>query len=247
MQNGTQRMPTGVRRLDDLLKGGMPNGHIALLYGPPFIGKEILARQFFTAGCEEGVPGLMVLTNHAASDLCAAFAEHPDTPYHRAQEQGLMHYVDAYSAAIGVAEEIPNVQYVESLMDLNALSSAINDVQTSILPRSEKHRFVLDSISTILAYTNPQTTFRFLQVLIGRARRAGATGMILLDAGMHSEADVRMFRHLTDGVIEVKEENGKHLLHIDGLGSHESHGWVEYRFDDARLEITGSFAAGRIR
>lgn len=241
------RVPTGVRRLDELLKGGIPQNDFALVYGAPFIGKEVLGRQFLTEGVAEGQAGIMVLTNHAASDVRSEFTKSLNGTYTEAEEKGLMQYVDIYSDSIGAAEPASNIQYIESLMDLNAVSAAVNGLQSRILPDSPQHRLVFDSISTLAAYTNPQTTFRFLQVFLGRARRAGATGMILLDEGMNTEAEMRMFRHLVDGVIEVKEEAGKLVLHVDGLGCTESRGWVEYRFDDARLEITGSFAAGRIR
>jgi len=239
---------TGVRRLDELLAGGLPSGRFALVFGPPFIGKETLASQFFADGWARGEPAILVLTNRAASDVRAAMGARLGPAYGRYEEQGLVHYVDAYSRAIGAdADDARVVTYVDSLMDLSALSAAVDQIQARLIRQHPTHRLVFDSVSTLAAYTNPQTTFRFLQVFLGRARRAGATGMVLLDEGMHSESDVRMYRHLVDGVIEVREDQGKHVLHVDGLGVRENHGWVEYRFGDHQIEITGSFSAGRIR
>ena len=56
-----------------------------------------------------------------------------------------------------------------------------------------------------------------------------------------------MFKHLMIGVIEVRDANGKAQMRIEGLGAPVGVGWVDYKFDKTQVEITGSFAAGRIR
>jgi KaiC/GvpD/RAD55 family RecA-like ATPase len=162
-------------------------------------------------------------------------------------ERGLLRFVDTYSRTTGAEEEHPCAEYVDGTLNLNALSGAIDSTERKVLEQGPRHRVVFDSLPTLLAYTNAQTTFRFLQVLIGKARRAGAISMMLLETGMHADADVQMLKHLMDGTIEAKPENGKLLLKMEGIGVTESRGWVEYRFSEQGLEITGSFAAGRIR
>jgi KaiC/GvpD/RAD55 family RecA-like ATPase len=240
------KLASGVRRLDDMLDGGLPAGSMTLVYGPPFLGKELLARLFLVQGMRQGEPGILLLTGACAGDARAQmesleprFAEHA--------KAGLAQFVDACSRSIGAMEEEPDTEYVDGPMNLNGLALAVNDAQRKVLRAGNRHRLVLDSVSTLVANSNAQTTYRFLQVFVGKAKRAGATGLLLLERGMHAESDVQMFKHLVDGVVEVRADNGKFLLHAEGIGITEDKGWVEYRFTDRSVELIGSFAAGRIR
>jgi KaiC/GvpD/RAD55 family RecA-like ATPase len=235
-----------VQRLDDLLEGGVPAGSTGLVYGPPFIGKEVLTRLFLLAGWRKGIPGILVLTGDAASDVRKTLAD-VDPQFPEYEKKGLVHFVDTYSRSIGAEDDHPYSEYVDGPVNLNAVSLAVNNAQRKIIAEHAEHRMVVDSLSTLVTYTNAQTTFRFLQVLVGKAKRAGATTLLLMDAGMHTDAEVQTFKHLADGVVEVRTEGASNLLHAQGLGITENRGWVEYRFTPSAFEITGSFAAGRIR
>lgn len=240
------RFETGIKRFDALLGGGLPPGTASLVYGPPFVGKDVLSRLFALNAMRRGVPSLLVLTNGSASDQRKAFAA-LDPRYPELEKSGLAWYVDTYSRSIGAAEDHPSTEYVDSPINLNGISLAVNNAERKIIGQHPGHVMVFDSISTLIAYTNAQTTFRFLQVFVGKTKRAGATSMLLLDQGMHTEAEVQMCKHLADGVVEVKNEADKHLIHVQGLAAHDIPGWVEYRFSPGEFDITGSFAAGRIK
>ncbi len=240
------KVPTGVKRLDDLLQGGLAPLSQALLYGPPFLGKDVLARTFISAGLRADIPAVVVLTNESAAQARARFLE-IDPGYEAHEASGLIRYVDAYSRPLGGPEDEPHTEYVDGPMNLNGLSHAIGEAEKAVTLGHESHRFLLDSVSTLIAFSNAQTAFRFLQVLIGRIRMAGATGALLLDHGMHTEAEVQMFKHLVSGVIEVRAEAGKQQLLIQGLGLTQSPGWVDYEFTETSFSVTGSFSSGRIR
>lgn len=242
----TTKVETGVRRLDDMLDGGLPLGSTTLVYGPPFIGKELLTRLYALAAWRKGIPAILVLTGDAASDVRAQLGQ-LDPKYVEYERRGLVHYVDTYSRSIGAEDDHPSTEYVDGPVNLNAVSLAVNNAQRKVIAEHAEHRLVVDSLSTIVTYTNAQTTFRFLQVLVGKAKRAGATSMLLLEQGMHADSEVQTFKHLADGVIEFRSEGATNLLNVMGLGVTENRGFVEYRFTPTTLDVTGSFAAGRIR
>jgi KaiC/GvpD/RAD55 family RecA-like ATPase len=240
------KVEIGVRRLDDLLDGGLPPTSTTLVYGPPFLGKELLTRLFLLHGMRAGVPGILVLTGQATSDVRQQLAQ-IDPAYPKHERDGLIQFVDTYSKSIGAEDDFPHAEYVDGPVNLNAVSLAVNNAQRRLIAEHPVHRMVFDSVSTTVTYTNAQTTFRFLQVLVGKAKRAGATTMLLLDQGMHTDAEVQTFKHLSEGVIEVRADGPNNLLQVAGIGVTESRGWVEYRFSDRLFDVTGSFAAGRIR
>lgn len=240
------KFPTGIRRLDELLKGGLPEKSAALVYGPPFVGKEILTKQFILTSLANKVPALVVLTDQSAGDLRKQLASM--SPAFASQEKaGLVRMVDCFSRSIGAQENLPGVEYVDGLMNFNAVSLAVNNAERDFIRSYPNHAVVFDSLSTLIAYTNAATAFRYLQVLLGKVKTAGASCLLTLSAGMHAEPEVQMIKHLVDGLIELRSDNGKNVLHVEGLGVTESRGWVDYKFTEATLEITGSFAAGRIR
>jgi KaiC/GvpD/RAD55 family RecA-like ATPase len=240
------RQSFGIKRLDELLRGGVEEGNFGLLYGPRFLGKETLARRFMVAGLQQGIPGVFVLTDETVSD-CRRECSKIDPLFPTHEERGLVRYVETYSRSIGAGNENPHAEYVEGPMNLNGLSLAINNAESKLIQEHPSHRLLIDSVSTLITYSNAATVFRFLQVLIGRTRLAGATGMVTLDIGMHSDPEVQMFRHLVDGVIEFREDNQRTVFRIDGLGLPENPGWIQYRTAETTFEVTGSFAAGRIR
>jgi KaiC/GvpD/RAD55 family RecA-like ATPase len=240
------KAPTGIKRLDDLLKGGLPERSVTLVHGPPFIGKEALAHQILLTGMHSNLPGIIITTDHTAAEVRKHLAT-MDAKYSDLEKKGLALFVDAYSKSIGGSDEAKNVEYVDGLMNLNALSVALNNAQRKIIREHESHTVLFDSVSTLVAYTNAQTAFRFLQVLVGKAKAAGAATILLLEEGMHTPAEVKTFKHLSDGVIEVKSEKASQVMHVEGNGLTQNPGWVEYRFDETGVQITGSFGAGRIR
>ena len=244
------KVATGVRRLDDLLDGGLPPASTTLLYGPPFLGKEVLAKLCFLHGLSLGQPGIYVTTGQATSDVRAQL-EAMNPKYPEWERQGLAHFVDTYSKTIGAEDDHPHAEYVDGAVNLSAVALAVNNAQRKILAGHPTgapiHRLVVDSVSTLVTYTNAQTTFRFLQVLVGKAKRAGATSLLLLQHGMHTDAEVQTFKHLADGVVEVRSDGTVNMLSVLGVGVTENRGWVEYRFNEKAFDVTGSFAAGRIR
>src|SRR6266540_3805888 len=58
-----QKVKTGVPRLDDLLFGGIPFGTNASVYGPAYVGKEVVVGIFMAEGLKKGVPIVWVLTD----------------------------------------------------------------------------------------------------------------------------------------------------------------------------------------
>ena len=58
---GRRRLSTGVRELDALMDGGIPEGDSLLLAGPPGAGKSILATQFIAEGLRKGEPGIVAV------------------------------------------------------------------------------------------------------------------------------------------------------------------------------------------
>jgi len=58
---GSRRLSTGIRELDAVLGGGIPQGDSVLLGGPSGAGKSVLASQFVDEGLRQGEPGVIAI------------------------------------------------------------------------------------------------------------------------------------------------------------------------------------------
>ena len=124
---------------------------------------------------------------------------------------------------------------------------AVTNVQKAYADNVKYSKVALHSVSTLMAYSDAMTTFRFLQTLTSRCKRAGATALYVMDRGMFSEAEVQTLKHLMNGVIEFKTEDLKNYLRVEGIGDVRTRGWIEYGHTTNSITLIGSFAVDHIR
>ena len=129
---GPGRVPTGVAGLDDMLHGGLPQGHTMLVSGPTGIGKTILGTRFLQAGTEQGEKGI------------ALFFE--------------KHTARLHNAELVAMVQAGQVEVLESL-SLSLSVEEMLDQLTEAIERTGATRVVIDSLSEIGLYLAPE--FRY--------------------------------------------------------------------------------------
>ncbi len=242
-----ERHPTGADRLDDLLGGGLPVRRTTLLYGPRFAGKRLLARTTAAGAAGRGVPVVWLHTHETSVEATDRLRELVGEDAVAAWMQaGLLWHIDTVSTSLETPVE-EGTKSVDGAGDLNGIAVAINEVQRELQGNFRDHVLILDSVSTLAAHAGDDALFRFLHVVLGRARHAGAATVLLLDKGMHRDAAVAGIRHLAHGSIELRDQDTKRQVHVMGHALKLQVGWVDYRLHSNGIEVTGSFAAGRIR
>jgi circadian clock protein KaiC len=65
----TERTPTGITGLDDLIEGGLPSARSYLVTGEPGTGKTIFALQFLFDGLKRGEKGIYVTADESPMDV----------------------------------------------------------------------------------------------------------------------------------------------------------------------------------
>ena len=240
------KIKTGVRRLDDLLYGGLPLNANVFIYGPPFTGKLVLMNLFIAEGLRKGIPGIFILTDKSPSEIRDGLKlVLPKIETY--EKKGLMKYVDAYSKSMGIDVEEANSVLIEKPTDLNEIGMAVANLQKKIQKDHKYHKIALYSVSTIMAYTEAMTTFRFLQSVTSRNKRSGAISLYCMDHGMFSDSDVQTLKHLMNGIVEFKVDDLKSFLRVEGICDVRTRGWIEYSHTTKTLNLKGSFAVDHIR
>jgi circadian clock protein KaiC len=65
---GQRRLSTGLRQLDAMMEGGIPEGDSLLLAGPSGAGKSIIGSQFIAEGLRCGEPGIVAIFEEIPSE-----------------------------------------------------------------------------------------------------------------------------------------------------------------------------------
>ena len=243
----TKKARTGVRRLDDLLFGGIPLGSQLLVNGPAHTGKDVLARAFMTEGLRNGAGAIWVLTDKTYQTVREeAIGFLPN--YLELEQKGLVRYIDLYSRSLGLTEGERNA-VLFSMTDkgaMDGLTAKVNEFALEFRQKEIPYRLVFESVSTITAYLDTAATFRFLQPFVGRRKVDGAAAYYLIETGMHSEADIRTLEHMMDGSINLKIDQLKNFLSVRGITDVQSRAWVGYTFTKRAFSL-GSFSLDHIR
>jgi len=240
-----EKVKTGTTRLDDLLLGGIPFGSNVMIYGPPFAGKEVLVNNFIAEGLKKGIPAMWVITEKSSKEIRDEMA-FVIPAYEEYEKRGLVRYIDSYSRSMGDETKDVYTEYVDSPTDYESLSKAIEKVAKEFKEKHQYYRVAFRSISTLIAYLDPNTAFRFLSPIAGRRKRDRAVSMFTIEKGVHGDQEIQMIGSLMDGMIEFKLENLNTFLSIKGISDVQSRAFIRYSATKGAVSI-GSFSLDHIR
>src|SRR5207248_453389 len=109
------RVPTGIKGLDELLGGGFPEGRCILVVGSPGSGKTTFALQYLYHGAMLGETGLYVTLD-----------EHPDLVKKNLQ---------SYDWDIDGMEKKGKLLFIDALADSGCTSLITSELKTSLMDR----------------------------------------------------------------------------------------------------------------
>ncbi len=240
-----EKVKTGTARLDDLLLGGIPFGSNVLIYGPPFTGKEVLMNSFIADGLKKGVPAIWVITEKSAKEIRDEMM-FVISGYEEYEKRGLVRYIDTYSRSMGDESKDEYTDYIETPTDYESIQKAIETTAKEFMSKHDYYRLAFRSISTLIAYLDPNTAFRFLSPVVGRRKRDKAVSMFTIEKGVHGEQEIQMLGSLMDGMIEFKVENLNTFMSVKGICEVQSRAFIRYSATKSGLNI-GSFSLDHIR
>jgi len=240
-----EKVKTGIARLDDLMFGGIPFGSNVSVYGPAYVGKEIVTNLFMAEGLKKGLPVVWVLTDKAPSDIREDMS-FVLPGYDEYEKLGLVRYVDAYTKSMGGEATESNTAYIDEPTDHQSILKAVDQIATELKKKHNGYRLVFRSVSTLIAYLDPTTTFKFLQPFIGRRKRDKSVAFYVIEKGMHEDQEIQMLGSLMDGSLEFKVEQLKSFLSVKGICDVQSRGWIRYTYTKGSVSI-GSFSLDHIK
>ncbi|HUQ92218.1 MAG TPA: ATPase domain-containing protein, partial [Bryobacteraceae bacterium] len=163
-----ERIPVGIGGLDNVLAGGLPQGHLFLIEGEPGTGKTTLGLQFLLAGAARGETGLYVTLSESKRELLVVARSH------------------GWSLdGISIFEFIPNEESLDPEDQYTAFHPSeveFQDTMQAILKQIEDknpRRLVLDSLSDLRLLARDSLRYR-RQILALKRYFAGRNCTVLL-------------------------------------------------------------------
>jgi KaiC/GvpD/RAD55 family RecA-like ATPase len=201
------RMPAGVAELDMILEGGFINPGNVIVIGPSGMEKAVLAYHF-AAAAAPNENAYIICGNSSADDIikkAATFGLDLDRPN--------IYFIDCYSATLGKPmEPTPKVMMVSGPGALNDVSLMLNEVMRA--STGKRMRVVFDTLSTFVLYNPKESIRKFLSLIDGRLKTAGATTLFLVDEGVHDKQLVSLLEQGMDGIFVITDTGGKSFLKV---------------------------------
>ena len=225
---------TCIKELDEAI-GEIKKGSNIMLIGPPMSGKNVILNYISCYSIVKNENAIItVATSESGTRFLELFKENKlNLPKER------IGIVDCFTKSLGGnAIENEYTKIANSPADLTGINVKISQFfQDFFIKRNIRNIEVhINSLSTLLMYSNIQVVFRFMHVLTGRIKTAGALGIYVVDSDMHHEMEITTLKQLCDGIIEIKSENDTNLIRIVGL-SPKPTPWFEYEVDRWNVKI----------
>jgi KaiC/GvpD/RAD55 family RecA-like ATPase len=201
---------TGISEIDYLCGGDISRSVIVLVEEtgteksnfPSFF----LSMKFLNDGFLKGERGVLVLTEHAASEyLKITPVIGVDLLSHK--NSGLLTIIDAFSGYAGATAELIDNKADITIDNPNNTVKLLDEIRNLLLTSRKdgyegKVRMVIDSFSTLMIIAGFQKSWNLLIGLLPIHKLTGCTTMAILFPGMHATNEVESFERLLDGVIE---------------------------------------------
>ena len=188
------RCSTGISGLDDILQGGLPQGHLYLFEGEPGTGKTTLGIHFLLAGLAVGESGLYVTLSETGNEL---------------KEVARSHGWDLDAAGLEVFELVSPDQLGPEAEQtiIHPAELELNQTVQGVMARIEANRpkrVVFDSLSEMRLLAQDPLRYR-RQILALKQFFAGrnATVLLLDDMTASQERDLQL-HSLCHGVVTLE-------------------------------------------
>jgi len=180
-----------------------------LISGPPLSGKRKLAFEALAQGTNNGEGAVVITTRDSSDRVLADLRSLLDDP-----EGGHIGVVDCVTKHQGRSvSDTELVKHASSPLDMTGIGIKFSEfIEEFYTGRNvQQNRVVLDSLSTLLMYSDLQTVFRFMHVLTSRIEDADAIGLHVIESTAHDQETLNTLKQLFDGIVEVDADESVSL------------------------------------
>ncbi|WP_340100563.1 RAD55 family ATPase [Salinibaculum salinum] len=175
-----------------------------LISGPPLTGKRRLAMDILAHGAANGEGSVIVTTRDSSDRVISDFRTRLVDPADA--DIGIVDCVTQHQGRSASDTEL--VKYASSPVDMTGIGIKFSEfVEEFYTERGvQQNRILMDSLSTLLMYSDLQTVFRFMHVFTSRIEDADALGIHVIESTAHDAEAMNTMKQLFDGIVEVDDQ-----------------------------------------
>ena len=226
----------GIKEIDDLI-GKIRGGSNIMMIGAPMSGKDDIINIIIYNGVKDNDAAIVVSTREPGERVFDWFQE-----YNLDISDANIGIVDCVTKTLGMgAADTENIKRASSPVDLTGIGVKISQFFEEFLMKKNipDTRLCINSLSTILMYSNIQTVFRFLHVFTGRVKAANALGIYVVEDEMHDPQVIATLKQLFDGMIEIKANGDGYAMRVVGFTPKPTP-WFNYEMDGMNITMQES-------
>ncbi|MDR0373808.1 MAG: hypothetical protein LBI79_09760 [Nitrososphaerota archaeon] len=191
----SSRVSTGVKGIDEMLKGGFLPNRAILLRGGPGTGKTIFSLQYLIEGAKKGEMGLYV-TLEEPVDSVRKTATSLNLDLEKYEKEKLIGIFDGSRMVYKFGEERRGIDAQRPV-----ISNTIDQLQI-LVTSSGANRLVIDSITSAIIHQRFPTDKRLevLELMKG-LRKMNCNSLITSESASPAEDEFFVEEYLADGVI----------------------------------------------
>jgi len=233
LQNAVATSSAFPLNLGSTRESGFPKGCTISLFGPVGVGKTVFCENLAKGFLRSGAGCVYISTEQAPAEIRNDFGI-LEVDAERLEAQKRLAFVDGYSWLAGGSAE---VYRVENLANLSELATTIEKAYTNV---GQEELIIIDSVSPLCIHNPEEDVIKFLQLLAARIKGWGAMGVIVVQAGVHSQEFSNALAYLVDGMLDLRQnEEGnmiRRYLRIRNLrfSAHEV-GWMPFIIEAGRV------------
>ncbi|MFB6211869.1 MAG: RAD55 family ATPase [Halobacteriales archaeon] len=188
----------------------VPTGTNLLIVGEPMTGKRRIALEMLAGdGHNDGV--VIITTETTASDTVEEYCSIAGDDRRRLRVIGA-------SGEEGGGPTGPGIETVSSPSDLTGIGISLDKSIEDLEGQVEGLRLGFDSLSTLLAFVDVESVYKFIHVLTTRMANLGSCTICTLNtATVADDRAIGMLKNPFDCVIELRESGTDQEARIVGL------------------------------
>jgi KaiC/GvpD/RAD55 family RecA-like ATPase len=206
----SSKLSTGIADFDIILEGGYFNPGNILMEGPSGIEKSAFAYHFAGAAAKENA--YIICGNSSPADIIK-----------KAGTIGInlnkdnIRFIDCYSQTLGKGDltSSEKIKIVPGPGALNDISLMINEAVSE--SSGKRIRLVFDTLSTFVIYNPRDSMKKFLSIMQGRLKSAGATAIYLIDEGVHDKQTLSLLGQGMDETFTITDSGSNTTISIPDI------------------------------
>jgi len=204
------RASTGIKELDVILEGGYHRPANAMLIGPTGMEKSVFAYHFAASADPKKENVFFICGDSSPSEIIKKAAD-----FNINMNKDNIHFIDCYSATLGGRRELESTEKIKMLSGPGALNDLSLELNEALKKSTGKNqRFIFQTLSTFVLYNPLDSIRKFMNVIEGRLKGAGATTLYTVEEGVHDKQVLTLLERGMDEIFVLEEKAGKFLLEV---------------------------------